>query len=200
MAQVTGVTGGGGAINNYQPSLVLTQTVRTAGLYPSRDGGGAVSTIGMIHTFAGNFGPYGQPQAQGQLQSISQNTALFSLVGTTYGGNGQTNFALPNLAGTAAMGAGQRPGLTARGLGEQVGAGTNIMTLSQLPSHDHGLPGGGGTGLTGGNAPLNNMQPSLALNYQIAVEGIYPSRSSGGSSNPFIGQVSLFTGNFATGG
>ena len=199
-AQVTGVTGSGAPINNYQPSLVLTQSIQTQGIFPQRDcpSCDAVSTLGMIHNFAGNFGPYGQPLANGQLGAINQNTALFSILGTTYGGNGQTNFALPNLAGNAAMGAGQGPGLTDRFLGEQTGAAQNIMTLSQLPSHDHGLPGGGVTGFTGSGspAPLNNMQPTLALTYEIAVSGIFPS----GAHDPFIGQVSAFAGNFATGG
>jgi microcystin-dependent protein len=203
-AQVTGVTGSGAPINNYQPSLVLTQSIQIQGVFPTRESPGdpAASTLAMIHNFAGNFGPFGQPLANGQLQSISQNTALFSILGTTYGGNGQSTFALPNLAGNAAMGAGQGPGLTDRFLGEQVGAAQNFMTLSQLPSHDHGLPGGGVTGFTGSGspAPLGNMQPTLALTYEIAVSGIFPSQGSGGANDPFIGQVSAFAGNFATNG
>jgi microcystin-dependent protein len=200
MAQVTGFTGGGAPINNYQPSLVLTQTIQTHGAFPGRNGPDydAQNTIGMIHTFAGTFGPYGEPLANGQLGAISQNTALFSILGTTYGGDGRTTYALPNLAGNAAMGAGQGPALSNRSLGEQVGAAQNIMTLAQLPDHDHGLPGGGVTGITGSisPAPIDNMQPTLALNYEIAVTGIYPA----GAADPMIGQVSLFAGNFSPDG
>jgi microcystin-dependent protein len=198
MAATTGVTGQGAPINNYQPSIVLTQSLQTVGIFPTRDCSlcGAVSTLGTIHTFAGAYGPYGQPLANGQLNSISQNTALFSIMGTTYGGNGISTFANPDLTGRAAIGVGQGPGLTNQVLGEQSGQAQNIMTLSQLPAHDHGLGGGNFTGVTGGATPMDNMQPTLALTYGIAVSGIFPS----GATDPFIGQVSLFTGNFAPNG
>jgi microcystin-dependent protein len=197
-ADTTGVTGSGAPIDNYQPSLVLSQLVQTGGIFPCRDcaNAGAVSTIGMIHTFAGAYTAFGMPAANGQLVSIPTNTAAFSILGTTYGGDGKSTFALPDLTGRAAVGAGAGPGLSPYLLGQQAGTAQNVMTLSQLPDHDHGLPGGGVTGPAGGSKPLGNIQPSLALNYQIAVNGIFP----GSDVDPFIGQVSLFAGNFATNG
>ena len=164
--------------------------------------------IGMIVLFAGNFAPRGWAFCDGSLLSISQYQALFSILGTTYGGNGQTTFALPDLRGRVPLSAGQGPGLTVRPLGAHGGAEQTVLTSAQLPSHSHPLNAkqgaadddlptgnllagaevfGAGSpdsvmnaeaiGSTGGSTPVGNMQPFLALNYIIALEGIYPSRS-----------------------
>jgi microcystin-dependent protein len=93
--------------------------------------------IGSIVLFAGNFAPRGWAFCQGQLLSISTNTALFSILGTTYGGNGQTTFALPDLRGRVPVGQGQGPGLTPVTLGEQVGSEKVTLTQSQMPAHTH---------------------------------------------------------------
>src|SRR5215207_3956381 len=95
--------------------------------------------IGEIRMFGGNFAPRGWAFCSGQLLSIAQNTALFSLLGTTYGGNGTSTFGLPNLQGRAPMCAFQGPGLSNRALGEQ--GGTQVVTLleSEIPSHNHAL-------------------------------------------------------------
>jgi len=93
--------------------------------------------VAEIRIFAGNFAPRGWAFCEGQLLSIAQNTALFSLLGTTYGGNGQTNFGLPNLQGRAPMHPGQGPGLTPRSLGEMGGSPTATLTSHELPSHTH---------------------------------------------------------------
>lgn len=93
--------------------------------------------IGEIRIFAGNFAPYGWALCNGQLMSISQNTALFSIVGAQYGGDGKTTFALPNLMGSAPMNQGQGPGLTSRQMGEVVGAQTVTLLESQMPFHNH---------------------------------------------------------------
>ncbi|MBN8504016.1 MAG: phage tail protein [Burkholderiales bacterium] len=95
--------------------------------------------IGEIRMFGGNFAPRGWALCNGQIISIAQNTALFSLLGTTYGGNGQTTFGLPNMQGRMPMHAGQGPGLTPRVLGEQVGAPTHTLTSAEMPAHTHGL-------------------------------------------------------------
>jgi microcystin-dependent protein len=198
-AETTGPAGSGAPIQNMQPSLVMTRFVANNGIFPSRDCPecAAVNTLGMVHTFAGGFGPFGSPQAQGQLLSIAQNTALFALYGTTYGGNGQTTFALPDQTGRVAVGEGQGPGLSPYDLGQTGGAAQNVMSLAQLPTHDHDLPGGGVTGPAGLGQPLNNLQPYETTNYQIAVNGVFP---GGGAGDAFIGQVSMFGGNFATNG
>lgn len=93
--------------------------------------------VAEIRIFAGNFAPKGWALCDGQLLAISQNTALFSLLGTTYGGNGTSNFALPNLQGSAPMQAGQGPGLTLRDLGETGGEQTVTLLQTEMPTHTH---------------------------------------------------------------
>lgn len=95
--------------------------------------------IAEIRIFAGNFAPRGWAFCDGQLLPISQNTALFSLIGTTYGGDGRTTTALPNLQGRAPMHPGRGPGLTQRRLGEQGGFETATLTEAQMPNHAHTL-------------------------------------------------------------
>jgi microcystin-dependent protein len=163
--------------------------------------------IAQITLFAGNFAPRGWAFCDGQIMSISQNTALFSLLGTTYGGDGRVTFALPDLRGRAPVHAGSSggPGLTPRLLGEQGGEEAHTLTQSEMPSHAHGghastgdqttnrpagaYPARGGVYAStqdtttgpgeqiGSGQPHANMQPYLGLNYIIAVEGIFPSRN-----------------------
>ncbi len=95
--------------------------------------------LAEIRIFTGNFAPKGWALCAGQLMSISQNTALFSLLGTTYGGDGKSNFALPNLQGSAPMQAGQGPGLSLRDLGETAGEQTVTLLQTEMPSHAHGV-------------------------------------------------------------
>lgn len=99
--------------------------------------------IAEIRMFAGNFNPRFWMYCDGSLQSIAQNTALFSLVGTTYGGNGQTTFALPDLRGRVAVGAqfSQGPGLPAYQLGEMAGVPSTTLILTNLPQHNHAVTG-----------------------------------------------------------
>ena len=93
--------------------------------------------LAEIRIFAGNFAPRGWAFCDGQLLPIAQNTALFSLIGTTYGGDGRTTTALPNLQGRAPMHPGRGPGLTARRLGEKVGVETVTLSEAQIPAHSH---------------------------------------------------------------
>ncbi len=93
--------------------------------------------VAEIKIFGGSFAPVGWARCEGQLLPISQNTALFSLIGTLYGGNGQTTFALPDLRGRAPMQFGQGPGLTPRVLGEQDGAAQVTLLQTQMPTHSH---------------------------------------------------------------
>lgn len=94
-------------------------------------------TIGEIRMFAGNFAPKNWAFCQGQTINIASNTALFSILGTTYGGNGTTTFALPNLSGRVMVGAGTGPGLSNIQLGEAAGAAQHTLTASEMPSHNH---------------------------------------------------------------
>ena len=170
--------------------------------------------IGQIIVFAGNFAPSGWAMCNGQLLSISQNTALFSVLGTTYGGDGQTTFALPDFRGRVSVGAGQGAGLSFYAQGEVGGTESIGLVASQVPGHGHGLqaaatvttatPGSttvlgtvettvpayvpasttGATALSpssisaaGSGVPHENRQPFLALNYIIALFGIFPSQN-----------------------
>lgn len=160
--------------------------------------------LSEIRVFSFNFPPKGWAFCNGQLLPINQNQALFALLGTTYGGNGQTNFALPNLRGRNAMhvGAGHT-------LGEAGGSAAVTLTQQQMPQHLHFLQGANKNGdvplptgnllgnannlyrpastligllagtvsNVGGSQPHNNMSPFLALNYCIALQGIFPSQT-----------------------
>lgn len=167
--------------------------------------------VAEIRMFPGNFAPTGWALCNGQILPISQNTALFSLLGTTYGGDGKTTFALPDLQDRAPMHPGTGPGLTPRVLGETGGVETVTLLQSELPSHTHGFTrhgatmdaeanspfkafpavtkensySAGGTSVSmfpsalssaGGSQPHNNMQPYLAVNFIIALQGIFPAR------------------------
>ena len=167
--------------------------------------------IGQVMIFAGNFAPEGWALCDGRLMPIDQYTALFSLIGTYYGGDGQTTFALPDLRGRAPMHFGQGPGLSSYTLGENGGVEMVMLLSNQLPRHSHSAMGNSGAGSNadpaanvwasgsvsmyaadtaidgvmspvvissnGGNQPHDNMPPFLTLNYCIALDGIFPSRS-----------------------
>jgi microcystin-dependent protein len=98
-------------------------------------------TISEIRLFAGNFAPRAWAFCQNQLLSIAANSALFSLLGTTYGGNGQTTFALPDFRGRFGVGTGQGPGLSNIQLGEKAGSPTLTLITSNLPAHNHPVTG-----------------------------------------------------------
>lgn len=102
--------------------------------------------IGEIRIFAGNFAPRGWAFCNGQLLSIAQNTVLFSLLGTYYGGDGRTTFALPNLQGAAPMHQGAGPGLTPRTIGETGGEDSVTLLASEMPAHTHTVSGSSSSG------------------------------------------------------
>jgi microcystin-dependent protein len=175
--------------------------------------------LGAVKLFAGGFAIKGYALANGQTMSIQQNAALFSLLGTTFGGNGVTTFLLPNLQSRIPLGQGNGVGLTPRVMGETGGVENVQLTTSTVPPHLHSFnatqaptttgavgptvltgalqtatdgefyaaPGQPGfttaslstsaVSLVGGNLPHNNIQPSIAITYLIALTGIYPSRN-----------------------
>lgn len=166
--------------------------------------------IAEIVMFGGNFAPRGWAYCEGQLLPISQNAALFSLIGTTYGGDGRTTTALPDLRGRVAIHPGTGPGLPTYRLGQRGGQPTHTLTTNEMPSHNHTIAAHGEeadvtipTNATfgassgpiysnetadatmrtntinnnGGNQAHNIMQPYLAVNYIIALQGTYPSRN-----------------------
>ena len=171
--------------------------------------------VAEIRMFPFNFAPTGWAFCNGQILPISQNTALFSLLGTTYGGNGQSTFALPDLRGSAAMFDGQGPGLSLRDLG-QIGGFENVTLLvTEMPLHTHTVNGKVAGGIasptdmvwgtsnaakvaanfyapaaptpvnmnlgafanSGGSLPHNNLMPYNTLNFNIALQGVFPPRT-----------------------
>jgi microcystin-dependent protein len=143
---------------------------------------------------AGNYSFSSYPFASGQLHSINQNQALFSLLGTNYRGNGVTSFARPNLNGRTPMGMGGQPQPSSWVLGAVTGSETAPATIPRMPTHEHTAASLGVlTGSTGGGLPIDLMQPSLAMRYLIATNGDIPSTSVQ-AANHMIGQIQLFAG------
>ncbi|GAB2503998.1 phage tail protein [Arenimonas alkanexedens] len=151
--------------------------------------------IGEIQIFGFNFNPRGWAFCNGATLPIQQNTALFSLLGTTYGGNGQTTFQLPNFAGRAAAGRGQGPGLSSRTQGETFGVNTVPLTAGQIPAHSHGLviyaqndptkrsgsPTSGSALSVSSNAAVTSFRPAAGanLNAQFAPGMLQPAAGGG---------------------
>jgi len=127
--------------------------------------------LAEIRIFACNFAPQAWALCNGQIMPLSQNTALFSLLGTTYGGDGKSTFGLPNLQGSTALSLGQGPGLFNYDLGETGGAATVTLNQANLPIHNHSVvPALGASATTA--SPSNAV-----LNFCIALSGIFPPRS-----------------------
>ncbi|KAA2238902.1 phage tail protein [Chitinophaga agrisoli] len=127
--------------------------------------------LAMIMAFGGNFQIRGWLFCNGQILSIAQNTALFSILGTTYGGNGQTTFALPDLRGRAAVGWGQAPGLGNYSLGEVTGTTSTTLTIGNMPAHNHVADLSQATSIPSASTapgttstPANNMVPAKLPN------------------------------------
>lgn len=168
--------------------------------------------LGEIRNFGFGYAPYGWAQCIGQLLPISQNAALFSLLGTYYGGNGTTTFALPDLRGRVALNQGNGKGLSPHVIGELSGEQAQTLLTSEIPQHSHSVSDNQASdsttaqnafpsndarspsniyntttdgsqmnprmlSITGSSQAHNNMQPYLATNFCIALQGIYPSRS-----------------------
>ena len=180
-------------------------------------------TISEIRMFAGNFAPRSWSFCNGSLQSIANNTALFALIGTTYGGDGQTTFGLPDLRSRVPVHTGQGAGLSTYLLGQMGGSEANTLLASNVGGHTHAVSGNAGIvtangdGQTpvavnnfpasngdqiystatnniamapaalaavtvasqtpNGNTPMGNIQPYLAMNFIICMEGIFPSQN-----------------------
>jgi microcystin-dependent protein len=138
--------------------------------------------LGAIFIFAGNFNPRGYQLCQGQLLSIAQNTALFSILGTTYGGNGTTTFALPDLRGRSPIGQGTGPGLSPVVLGQQGGVNNVSILTSNLPAHTHTV--NVSTGSAGQASPQNNFPASIVDSVGGAGNGYNSSATGGATFNP----------------
>jgi len=138
--------------------------------------GSGESFLASMCVFAGNFAPRGYAFAQGQLLSISQNTALFSLLGTIYGGDGRTTFALPDTRGRVVIGAGSGPGLSSYKLGARGGVERVTLSTAQMPSHTHvATTTATGSAIAHANASGNVDTPSGNVWSRVARDNIYSS-------------------------
>jgi microcystin-dependent protein len=202
-------SGGSQPHENMQPYLCINFIISLYGIFPSPNGGGGSGIdifLSELRMFAFDFAPGGWAFTNGQQLPINQNQALFSLLGTTYGGDGRVNFALPDLRGRVPMhmSNGHR-------LGERGGEAVHTLTASEMPQHSHILNASGadgalatpvnnfwgahserpygaptsnlvamnatGTSSVGGSQPHENRMPSLAINFGIALQGIFPSQN-----------------------
>lgn len=153
--------------------------------------------LSEIRMFGGNFAPRGYAFCQGQLLSIAQNTALFALIGTIYGGNGQTTFAMPDYRGRVPVGQGTGPGLSLRTQGEQAGTETVTLLATQIPAHTHTVAcniGGGNSSTPAGSffaANANTGQPQFAAapNAAMSPASVSPNAAAQPHSNlmPYLG-------------
>ncbi len=197
----TSPVGGGAPLDVRAPSLPVTAWVATEGTFPVPDGAVSMPFLGQIRWFAGNFTPSeGWVPADGRSLPIASNMALFTVLGTTYGGDGRTTFAVPDLRGRVPVGTGMGPGLPTIALAQTTGASSTTLTSAQLPTHAHGLFGGGSTQTAGDSQPISAYQPSLGITWLVSTTGVYPSRDGGGSfddSVPFIAEIIAFAGSFA---
>jgi microcystin-dependent protein len=125
--------------------------------------------LGQIYLVPYNFAPRGFAFCAGQILPIAQNTALFSLLGTTFGGNGQTTFALPDLRGRVPVGTGQGPGLSSINLGELAGSETATLTQSQMPAHGH--LAGVSQAAAGSTRPANQVPATGPASYGPTPDG-----------------------------
>ena len=155
--------------------------------------------LGEIMPVGFNFAPRGWAFCFGQLLPISSNSALFSLLGTNFGGDGRTTFGLPDLRGRVMRGMGSGPGLQTVGLGEQGGAEHITQTIAQMPSHSHTVTLFGEDAAASAGNPLNNMlashlayaPPNASTNKAMSAQSIVCSPVGGGQSmdirNPYLG-------------
>lgn len=156
---------------------------------PAQASCGADPFIGAICVMASNFCPRGYAPAAGQLLPISQNTALFSLLGTNFGGNGQTTFALPDLRGRSAVGDGAGPGLSPVNVGESGGQEQVSITANQMPAHSHS------TQVRGTAATGNTDSPVAAVAARLPRSNIY----SSGAADAAMGSSAVVVGSSGNG-
>ena len=197
----TGSAGVDQAHSNMQPSLVLNHAIMTSNAQlPSFDDPTEMPFLGQVQITADDVFVAGRTAMDGQLLTIASNTALYSRIGTSFGGNGFSNFGLPDLRGRTAISNGQNAaaGSTERFVGETAGDETVTLSTAEIPSHSHTLPT---TGSAGGGQPHENMQPSLTMSYAIAYEGTLPNAGSDtGTTLPMVGQLVLHANGFTPGG
>ena len=175
-------TGNGVPFSISQPSQEISAYIRTHG---------SIDRIGELYFHAGTAGSFGTA-ANGQVLSIAQNQALFSKIGTTYGGNGITTFRVPDLRGRAIAGVSDT-----RPLGTVTGATEHTLALNEMPSHTHtSLEDGEVSSSTGGSQSFSIEQPSIAMHYDVVTQGLFPTSGTGtGGDVSTLGYVSVDASN-----
>ena len=176
-AQLPASSGGTAtAVSDVQPTITMQFGIAVSGVFPNPGSSGTLpNSIGTILQFAGNFMPAGYMRAEGQLLETTAYNALFSLIGTTFGGDGINNFRLPDLRDKVILGAGN-----GFNLGATLGADSDTITQANMPNS-----------MGGSGAPIDSRQASIVLNQVIALTGIFPSRDSGSNDEeqPYIGEI-----------
>ncbi len=192
-AITTGSAGGGQAFDSSQPTMALTWMIAYQGMIPDADASGAdrAAMVGEIRLFAfgSNQELSGWIPCNGQTLSKDIFPALFSIIGTTFGGDGVTTFKAPDLRNRVPMGKGQGSGLTARSLGETGGAETTTLSVANLPVHQHTV-NGVFTTTEGQSSPVSNLQPFLVLNFCVEAK----------TSFEAMGNIRIFAFDFTPGG
>ena len=156
--------------------LLITVIVLAAMALPNQGHTQSEPMLGEVKIFAGNFAPQGWALCDGALLSIASNTALFSIIGTNYGGDGRTTFALPNLQGRVVVHPGSiRGGNTQYHVGKSGGSETAHLTVYPMPKELSSSSSGTKNVTT--NQTLDNMQPYLSMNYIICLTGLFPRRN-----------------------
>jgi microcystin-dependent protein len=211
LAKALGVLAGTSLIGGVAKAFAQVGQKTVASNGGQKQVAGEYPFIGEIMMFAGNFAPTGYAACDGSLLPISSYAALFSVIGTYYGGNGTTNFALPDLRGRVPIHVGTGAGLSTYSQGQMGGQETHTLLATEMPAHNHtayastsggtssspsnnfpavnsegiehygssenGTMNANAIGAAGGSQPHNNIQPYLAINFCIAISGIFPSRS-----------------------
>ncbi len=178
-AQLPPSSGGSSiAVSDVQPTMAMQFGIAVQGLFPSAGNSGTLpNSVGTIVQFAGNFMPKGYLPADGRLLDVTIYSDLFNLIGTLYGGDGQTTFGLPDLRDRVIIGTGS--GVQ---LGQTFGAVNDTVSQANMPSN-----------MGGGGSPIDARQPSIGLNYLVATSGLFPSRSGSNTSNaddnPYLGEI-----------
>lgn len=180
----TGVTGGSAPISLRQPSLALTHLICIAGVS---------NYMGEVRLFAGDFAPGSWDICDGEIVTVASNPMLFSILGTNFGGNGTTNFALPDFRDRSILAYGLGAGLTDRPFASVLGQESVTLTAANLPPHVH-TTADLDTGSTGSAEAVSLMQPSLAITAAVATAGIFPSELSY-PDGVFIAEIRFFAFN-----
>ncbi|CAF2206622.1 unnamed protein product [Rotaria magnacalcarata] len=198
---ILGVAGSSQPFSSIQPFLAMSYLICISGGFPSTGSSvGQLPSIGQIVSYTGNVIPTGWALSDGTLLSIASDIALFSILGTTYEGDGETNFRLPDLQGRVPVGV---SGSLNTQMGNNIGIESVTLLTNNLPPHVYSLVGSKyiatQTGATGVGQTFDNRQPALGITYLITMQGVFPSQGDTGPDpmTPYLGEIVVFAALFA---